>query len=115
GGSRHDLEWVTRAVIVDLPARHFWDAQYLKQNYPQLILADDRPGAPAGNFLWTGDAGQVGQFIHGYRSAWLPASLLKEDRQSRLADALFAGSRHWGMSLHFNKGLAGAPAEERAA
>ena len=27
-------------------------------------------------------------------------------------DALFAASRHWGLALHFNKGLAGAPADE---
>src|SRR5690606_33786128 len=32
-------------------------------------------------------------------------------RQEELADALFAASRHWGVSLHFNKGLAGAPLE----
>ncbi len=38
-------------------------------------------------------------------------SLLQADRQQQLADALFAGSRHWPVSLHFNKGLAGAPAE----
>ena len=25
---------------------------------------------------------------------------------------MFAGSRHWRIALHFNKGLAGAPAEE---
>ena len=29
--------------------------------------------------------------------------------------ALLACSRHWAVSLHFNKGLAGARAEERAA
>jgi hypothetical protein len=50
-----------------------------------------------------------------YRSTWLPASLLKSDQQPRLVDALFASSRHWSVSLHFNKGLAGAPAEELAA
>ena len=32
-------------------------------------------------------------------------------RRAALADALFAASRHWGVSLHVNKGLAGAPAE----
>jgi Berberine and berberine like len=30
--------------------------------------------------------------------------------QSQLVDAWFAASRHWGVSFHFNKGLAGAPA-----
>jgi len=38
--------------------------------------------------------------------------LLKQDQQRRLADALFASSRHWRITLHFNKGLAGAPANQ---
>ena len=65
--------------------------------------------------FWIGDSAQVGFFLHGYLSAWLPASLLKQGRQSKLADALFASSRHWSVSLHFNKGLAGAPEAELAA
>src|SRR5262249_37660767 len=34
---------------------------------------------------------------------------------AHFVDALFAASRHWGASLHFNKGLAGAPDEALAA
>jgi FAD/FMN-containing dehydrogenase len=110
-----DFSWETPVWIADLPARHFWDANFLKQHAPQLIVADDRPGAPEGNILWAGDRGEAGQFLHGYRSAWLPASLLEKEQQSLLADALFAGSRHWGISLHVNKGLAGASANDLAA
>jgi FAD/FMN-containing dehydrogenase len=62
-----------------------------------------------------GNQGEVGIFWHGYESAWLPASLLEKEQQDRLAGALFAGSRHWPVALHFNKGLGGAPAEEVAA
>jgi FAD/FMN-containing dehydrogenase len=102
-------------VIVDVPARQFWNAAYIKKNYPGLVVSDDRPGATPGDFLWEGDHGQVGWVIHGYRSAWLPDSLLKNDQQPRLVDALVATSRHWRVSLHFNKGLAGAPTEEIAA
>lgn len=40
---------------------------------------------------------------------WLPASLLKSHNQSRLVDAWFAASRHWGVEIAFNKGLAGSP------
>ena len=112
--SPQDFAWETPVWIVDLPARHFWDAKFLKQNAPEFIVVDDRPGAPEGNFFWAGDRGEVGQFLHGYRSAWLPASLLESDQQSALVDALFAGSRHWGISLHFNKGLAGAAANDLA-
>src|SRR5262249_3870059 len=101
--------------ILDLPARRFWDAEYLKERLPGAIVSDDRPGSPAGDFCWAGDRGQAGQVMHGYKSAWVPASLLKSDQQARLVDALVAGSRHWSGSLHFNKGLAGASAEELAA
>jgi hypothetical protein len=45
----------------------------------------------------------------------MPASLLEDDAQQRLADALFASSRHSGVELHFNKGLAGAPTDAIAA
>ena len=76
------------------------------------MVSDDRPGAPKGNIFWVGDQAQAGQVLHGYRSAWLPDSLLKQENQARLAEALFASTRHRGVSLHFNKGLAGAPASE---
>jgi FAD/FMN-containing dehydrogenase len=91
------------------PARRIWDAEFLRKNLPGAVIADDRPDAPRGNIFWAGDGGQVGQFIHGNKSAWLPASLLQDDRQQHLANALFACTRSWGVSLHFNKGLAGAP------
>jgi len=93
-----------------VPAQHFWDADYLRK-VPGLVLQDDRPGAPLGNIFYVGDSGQVGFFIHGYKSAWLPASLLSETDRQKLADAVFAASRHWPVSFHFNKGLAGAAAE----
>ena len=49
------------------------------------------------------------------KSLWLPASLLQDAERERLADALFAASRHKKVELHFNKGLAGAPDEAIAA
>ena len=110
-----DFAWEAPVLIAALPARLFWDATFLNQNAPEFIVADDRPDASDGNFLWAGDRGEAGQFMHGYRSAWLPASLLEGDQQGVLTDALVAGSRHWHISLHFNKGLAGASADDVAA
>jgi FAD/FMN-containing dehydrogenase len=108
-GSPQDFEPVSPPRILAAPARHFWDPGFLRQ-IPGLVLADDRPGAPAANIFWTANRDEAGQVLHGYQSAWLPASLLREGRRERLGDALFAASRHWGVSLHVNKGLAGAPA-----
>jgi len=101
--------------IVDISARHLWDPESLRRNVPSAVLPDDRSGAPESNVFWSGNLGEAGQFLHGYESVWLHAELLKPSAQERLADALFATSRIWRVSLHFNKGLAGAPAEARAA
>ena len=93
------------------PARHLWDAEFLRKHAPDIIATDDRPGAPRHHFVWAGDREQAGTFLHGYQSAWLPATLLQPAQQSRLVDALFTAAQHWGVSLHFNKGLAGAAAD----
>ncbi|MGH8276668.1 MAG: BBE domain-containing protein, partial [Steroidobacteraceae bacterium] len=91
-------------------ARHWWDVA----GNPSMI-ADARPGAAADHGWWEGDQGQVGAFLHAYDSLWLPATLLHEHERSRLTEALFAASRHQSVGLHFNKGLAGAPAAALAA
>jgi len=131
---------VGRVVIGSLPARRMWDAEWLGEHWPEVIYPrngnpfhaildeilahatqeplfrrDERPGARPASFWWNADAGQVGWFIWGYDSVWMPASLLAIDSQARLADALFAGSRHASVELHFNKGLAGAGSETIAA
>ena len=102
-------------IIAALPARHFWDAAFLKANAPDFVLSDDRPGAPGGNVFWRSNIGEAGWFIQGYELVWMPGPLIEPANQARLVDALFAASRQWRVTLHFNKGLAGAPAEEVAA
>ncbi|HSS71718.1 MAG TPA: FAD-binding oxidoreductase [Casimicrobiaceae bacterium] len=72
------------------------------------MIRDTREGAPKYHGWWQGDQDQVGAFLHGYDSLWLPSSLLQPERLSRLTEALFDASRHKGVGLHFNKGLAGA-------
>ena len=100
--------------IVSTSARTFWSPTLIKKVLG-FIKRDDRAGAPETNVFWPGDQGQAGQFLHGYDSAWLPAALLDAPRRTALADALFAASRHRVLSLHVNKGLAGAPADAVAA
>jgi FAD/FMN-containing dehydrogenase len=77
------------------------------------MTADTRPGAPSYHGWWKGDQGQVGAFLHGYDSLWLPAALLEPG--DALAAALFQASRFKEVELHFNKGLAGASATAIAA
>lgn len=92
------------------PARHWWDTEDNRS-----MIVDQRPGAAAEHGWWQGDDDQVGAYLHGYESLWLPAALLKPAEQSRLAEALFAASRFKDVGMHCNKGLAFAPAAARAA
>ncbi|HKM98922.1 MAG TPA: FAD-binding protein [Candidatus Binataceae bacterium] len=143
------LDWVAASsndysikgltVIGSIPARHFWDVQWWKEHWPEIMLprngilhellddalihvlsnpalvADPRPGAGPNQAWWTGNTGEADWFIWGYESLWLPESLLEKDAQQRLADAMFAASEHFDFALHFNKGLAGAPPDAIAA
>jgi FAD/FMN-containing dehydrogenase len=119
------LDWIAKSPadftlkepphIGSMPARSWWDPVWREQHNNHSLVADTRPGARPGDAWGDGDGGQVGMFLYAFESLWLPASLLKENSQAQLADALFAASRHWEVELHFNKGLAGAPAEAIAA
>ena len=98
-------------TIVSLPARGMWDVKWWKEHWPELLFPnpngnrliglldrllsyipwqpamrlDKRPGAPPNEAWWVGDAGQVGWFIWGFESLWMPASLLESDAQERLS------------------------------
>jgi FAD/FMN-containing dehydrogenase len=106
----HDLTVMEELGVGAMAARDWW----AKRGRDRMI-ADPRPGAPDYRAWWRGDQDQVGMLLHAYDSLWLPASLLESSQQPRLVEALFAGSRHKEIGLHFNKGLAGAPADVRAA
>jgi len=92
-------------------ARAYWDPNKRSSEF----FRDTRAGAPRHHVWGKGDQGEVGVFLHGYDSLWLPASLLQKERQSSLSNALFAASRHQMVRLHIGKGLAGASPEIRAA
>ena len=110
-----DLAFLRPPHIFAGPPEHRWDPAFLKARVPGAVISDDRPGAPADNIFWSANLSEAGHFIEGFESAWLPASLLAPDRRDALADALFAAARLWSVELHFQKGLAGAPAETVAA
>lgn len=107
-----DFSWEQPLMALALPARHLWDVTFLKKYAPNEIITDDRPGAPEENVYWASGKEEAGQFLLAYHSTWLPEELLQKNKQHLLVDALFAASRYWTVSLHFNKGLAGAHAED---
>jgi FAD/FMN-containing dehydrogenase len=96
-------------------AQDWWDVEGRRKRGSTALIADDRPGAPPHHAWWEGDQEQVGAYLHGYDSLWLPAALLAADRRDALAAALAEASGHMAVGLHFNKGLAGAPTQALAA
>jgi FAD/FMN-containing dehydrogenase len=105
--SPQDFTVLSTPRIGALPARRFWDPALLK-SLPGVVIADDRPGAPAGNIFWAGDRDDAGWVVHAFQSLWLPASLLKPDQRARFLDALLVAATRWQVDLQFDKGLAGA-------
>ena len=99
--------------IFAIPARRLWDASLLKL-VPGAVKSDDRPGAAEEHFFWAQNADEAGQVLHAYQSVWLSQKLLQPQRLSALVDALIHAADFWGVALHFNKGLAGAPPEALA-
>jgi hypothetical protein len=107
-----DYAWSSPLKIAALPARQLWNPEFLEKYAGEMIGKDDRAGAPSDNIFWAGDKEQSGQYLYGYHSAWLSKSLLLKENQEGLAHAIFESSRYWSLSLHFNKGLAGAPTKK---
>ncbi len=97
-----------------MPGRHWWDRAWRVDHDSTSVRLDPRPQHGT-NWWWSGDSDQVGVFLYGYESLWLPASLLDGAHRSSLVDAIYEASRPYGFALHFNKGLAGAPAAAIAA
>ena len=110
--SPNDFEYADALGVGTMPARHWWDPVWSKEHGRDAFTSDPRPGAPAGNVWWKGNTGECNAFLYGYESLWMPAALLRDP--ARLADALFEASQRFEVQFHFNKGLAGAPAERLA-
>ncbi|MDY6995989.1 MAG: FAD-binding protein [Actinomycetota bacterium] len=92
------------------PFRELWNVQYWERVDPDLITVDPRPDQPPGQFWWTSNQGEVAQYIFSYLSRWIPLSMFA-DTPDALADTLYEASRLGRVTLHVNKGLAGASDE----
>jgi FAD/FMN-containing dehydrogenase len=110
----NNIETVKSIEPWSTPGRGFWDVAGMRAGGVKAMHYDERPDALPNQGWWSGDQDQVGAFLHGYDSLWLPKSLLAPGQQSRLVDALVEGARAAPIALHFNKGLAGAPADALA-
>ena len=101
-----------RSLVIAIPARKMWDAGVLAPACRARWPSDERPDGSPGHWWWAGQH-------RGGRDvlARLPIcsgcrqTCCGPDRRAAFAKAWFDASRHWSTSLHFNKGLAGAPPE----
>ncbi|HEU4734377.1 MAG TPA: FAD-binding protein, partial [Kofleriaceae bacterium] len=108
---QHPDRFAIRIATVDLPATQMWSAAFFQKYAADAIRPDTRPGQPAGQFWWAGDADQVSAYLYAYGSRWIPQAAFEEAHAAALADALFRASRHHAIRLHINKGQAGASAD----
>jgi FAD/FMN-containing dehydrogenase len=113
--ARSEYSFINEPNVLSVPARQFWSPQYMTQHLPSAVLLDDRPSALPNRAYWTENREEAGVFWHGYKTAWLTATLLEPAQLPALVEAVLSVTRHWGVAFHYNKGLAGAPAEEIAA
>ena len=93
--------------------RDLWNAGYWQRTAPDTITVDPRPEQPDGQFWWASNQGEVSQFIFSYLSRWIPLKMFVETPDN-LAETLFEATRLARVTLHINKGLAGAPEETLA-
>ncbi|HEY6428818.1 MAG TPA: FAD-binding oxidoreductase, partial [Acidimicrobiales bacterium] len=99
--------------VVTVPFESFWDPAVWDELAADMICHDNRPGESPERFWWATNQGEVFQYLHAYQSRWVPGRLFEESPE-RLAAALFESTRHWHLSLHFNKALWGAHPEALA-
>lgn len=92
-----------------IPAASMWDYDFWHKNYPQFVKLNTRPEAGKGEYWWASNTAEASMYIYTYQSWWLPESLLLNDKSlDKLTDAFFRASRVDTVSVHINKGLAGA-------
>ena len=107
----HPKRFILQIQFYQIPAQDKW--KYSSSNSSMIL--NRLPGAPKGQFWWSGDIGQVHAYWISYHSWWLPLHLFQKKSIDQLAETLFKASRHLplfvNLALHLNKGLAGASAD----
>ena len=76
-----------------LPFKDLWNYQYWDDNEPDFITHDPRPEAPAGQFWWSGNQGEVSAFFNSYQSRWVPLASMTGTKAAGFAEALYDASR----------------------
>jgi FAD/FMN-containing dehydrogenase len=106
----HRDAFATDVFLSSISFDRHWDPQLWEELAPDMIRHDERPGESPDHFWWEANQGEVSQYLDAYQSRWLPLQVFTGSPETATA-ALFEATRHWPISLHFNKALAGAAPE----
>ncbi len=96
-----------------LPFRDLYNPDFWDEAVPGFVTRDERPGAPADRFWWSGNQGELGSYWGNYQSRWISTDTLRT-RPADIAEAFFQASRIRGFIFQVNKGLSGEHPEARA-
>lgn len=91
-----------------IPPRKMWDYKFWNKHHPEFVSKDTSAGAPEGRYWWAPNAGEIWAYWTAYKSWWLPVKLFKMRNGKKLTRIIYDASRLTSLSLHINKGLAGA-------
>jgi hypothetical protein len=108
--AQHPGAFSTDVFVATVPFERFWDPGMWDELAPGMIVRDERPEVPPDRFWWATNQDEVSHYLEAYSTRWVPERLFARS-PGRVADAFFDATRHWNVSLHFNKALAGASAE----
>lgn len=97
-----DPSYRIETEIMLVPARDMWNLDYWRKNHPDFVTADGE------HYWWGSNQAEVSMYWYTYQSRYMPLSAFQEPGRTPFAQALFQASRYWSVSMHINKGLAGA-------
>jgi hypothetical protein len=88
--SPKDLSIVEPPRILAAPAPHFWDPGFLRK-IPEIVLTDNRPGAPEANVFWASNLEETGQVCMATNLPGFPPHFYR--RTSRRISAMRSSRR----------------------
>lgn len=108
---QHSNDYKMQLTITTVPARKWWDYDYLKKHLPNTITINTEKNAPTGQFWWSSNTDEVSKYWYTYQSWWVPRVLFDDANIQHLSDVIFTATRLTHVTLHANKGLAGGNQE----
>ena len=106
--AKHPDSYTMQMNIEIVPADKMWDDVYLAKHIPTWISNNQSEQASKGEYWWTPNTQEVSKYWYTYQSWWLPLAFFADNHIKQASDTLFQASRHVTVTLHINKGLAGA-------